>query len=101
MKHDYALRLKEIYSIVNKMVFSKENLLEIVLLFKETIKIQKKINKHRRKNHCLNYLLNTYEKEYQEMISKNTKTEDEIKDDFETIQTNFLTDLSMYCIDSN
>ena len=59
MKNDYSLRLREIHNQVNEMVFSTENLVEIILLFKETIRIQKQINRHRRKNNCLNNLLNT------------------------------------------
>jgi len=95
----YPARLKEIYCQVQKMNFSTDNMIELVLLFKESIRIAKKGNRHRSKNSCLNYLLNTNDKEFKQMISKDIHNEEDRKVAFNEFKSNFLSDLSMNCID--
>ena len=98
MHKKYPDRFKEIYSAVQKMDFSTDNMLELVSLFKESIRIAKKNNPHRSKNVCLNYLLNTYDKEFKQIIAKDIKNEEDRKDAYNEFKSNFLSDLSMNCM---
>ena len=97
MNIKYPKRLKEIHSQVQKMKYSIENMLEIILLFKESIKIAKKVNPHISKNACLNSLRNTEDSEFITMIAKNIKNEEKRKEAFKEFKSNFLRDLSMNC----
>ncbi len=99
MNKNDSLRLKEIHDLVQKMNFSTDNLIELVLLFKESIKITKKVNPRKSKNLCLNYLLKTYDKEYQKMISKEIDDEEDRKAAFTEFKVSFLDDLSLTCLD--
>jgi uncharacterized protein YjgD (DUF1641 family) len=90
-------RLKEIYAQVQKMDYSIDNMLELVSLFKETIRIAKKSNPYRSKNECLNSLLNTHDQEFIEMIAKDINNEEDRKAAFNEFISNFLCDLSMNC----
>ena len=99
MLNKYSVRFKEIHSQVQKMNYSSHNIIELILLFKESIKIAKKISPHISKNPCLKNLLNTNDKEFKEMISKDINNEEDRKNVYNELKTNFLSDLSMNCIE--
>ncbi len=99
MKKSYPDRLREIHFQVQKMNFSTDNMLEIILLFKESIKIAKKVNPHISKNACLKSLRNTEDSEFITFIAKNIKNEEEREEAFKEFKSNFLRDLSMNCFE--
>jgi len=99
MNMNDSFRLKEIHDLVMKMNYTTDNLIDLVSLFKESIEITKKFNPRKSKNLCLNYLLKTHDKEYQNMISKDIDDEEDRKAAFTEFKVSFLDDLSRNCLD--
>lgn len=94
MKSRKSDQLNEILNMVSNLEYSKENVVEIISLFKKSIMIAKNINKHRSKNPLLNALLITKDKEYSELVIKDI-SDDDRKEAFEEFKINFTRDLSM------
>ena len=93
-KNEY---FSDILQQVKKLNYSNENILEIISLFYKSINIAKNFNTSRSQNPCLNALLNTKDKEFENLISKETN-EEERKEAFREFKTNFIMDLSMNCV---
>ena len=91
------IRFREIYDQVNKMDYSVNNLLEIISLFKEALRISRKINPHISKNPCLAALKHTKDSEYSVLISPELEDNSERKRAFKEFKFVFLRDLEVDC----
>ena len=97
----YPSRLKEIHDLVKSMNYSIDNMLEIINLFKESLRIAKKVSPHIKKNHCLQSLSNTRYSEYIDLISKDNDNEIDRKIAFNEFKTAFRMDLEMNCFNNS
>jgi len=98
MKKLFPSRLKEIYEQVNKMEYSTDNLIEIISLFKESIKIAKGVNPHINKNSCLHSLKLIKDSEYSLLKSKEIDNEEDRKRAYKEFKFVFLLDFKEQCL---
>ncbi|MDO9581047.1 MAG: hypothetical protein Q7J06_10870 [Bacteroidales bacterium] len=92
-----SLRLQEIHDQVNRMDYSIDNVLEIISLFKEALKITRKTNPHISRNRCLAALKHTKDSEYSILISQELEDDSERVRAFKEFKFVFLRDLEVDC----
>lgn len=84
--------LKAIQSELNKLNYSKDAVLDMINLLNRAITISKNENSDRRTNNCLNNLIQTKEKELNELLEGGISEENR-KERFEIAKSHFQADL--------
>jgi hypothetical protein len=87
-------KIKEQYNILIGLKYSEDNIAELYSIINNLIINLKSIDKNRKTNKCLHYLLLTKEREF-ERFKKAHKTE--WKDCFDGAKRNLISDLKILC----
>lgn len=86
--------LKQCYQELDKLEYSEENILELILIREKVIKFLKSKRNNRIKNHALHFVLLTKEREFQRF---NDKQLTDIKATFKVAKDNLKMDLFNEC----
>ncbi len=86
--------LKQCYQELNKLEYSEENILELILIREKVIAFLKSKKNNRIKNHALHFVLLTKEREFRYFKDKQ---QDNLKSNFETAKSNLKMDLFHEC----
>lgn len=89
-------QFEEIYKELCKLKFSHLNVAEVVYLANRAKALAKAQNPDRRKNPCLNNIVQTLEKQIEPLIQKDIP-EDEREQLFKEALSNLKMDIHMYC----